>query len=165
MEMKHIKTQEQLNEAQENLNPSDVSLGQISINIPSGIKSHMDRLGIPQNNHSELFREYIDFLLGVNYGREVDQFTRWTEQEDNIVDFIDYEPIGIGSPEGINGLTRIFSPLESDMVKDWNSDPNIQKWVRKERILLQQETYDQWSIWGIQGDKEVINYIIQHFSW
>jgi hypothetical protein len=51
------------------------------------------------------------------------------------------------------------------MVKDWNSDPNIQKWVDEERILLQQETYDQWSIWGIEGDKEVINYIIQHFSW
>jgi len=163
--MKHLKTSQELNESSENLNPSDVSSGQISINIPSGIKSHMDRLGIPQNNHSELFREYIDFLLGVNYGREVDQFTRWTEQEDNITDFIDYEPIGIGLPEGINGLTCIFSPLESDMVKDWNSDPNIQKWVREERILLQQETYDQWSIWGIQGDKEVENYIMQHFSW
>ena len=165
--MKHLKTSQELNESSENLNPSDVSPDQISINIPSGIKSHMDRLGIPQNNHSELFKEYIDFLLGVNYGTEVDSFTRWTEQEDNIVDFIDYEPIGCGGfpPEGINGLKCIFSPLESDMVKDWNSDPNIQKWVREERILLQQETYDQWSIWGIQGDKEVINYIIQHFSW
>ena len=87
--MKHLKTSQELNESSENLNPSDVSLGQISINIPSGIKSHMDRLGIPQEDHSELFREYIDFLLGVNYGTEVDQFTRWTEQEDNIVDFID----------------------------------------------------------------------------
>jgi len=85
--MKHLKTSQELNESSENLNPSDVSLGQISINIPSGIKSHMDRLGIPQEYHSELFREYIDFLLGVNYGTEVDQFTRWTEQEDNIVDF------------------------------------------------------------------------------
>jgi len=85
--MKHLKTQNQLNESQENLNISDVSPGQISINIPRSIISHMDRLGIPQNNHSELFREYIDFLLGVNYGTEVDSFTRWTEQEDNITDF------------------------------------------------------------------------------
>jgi len=88
--MKHLKTQNQLNESLENLNPSDVSPSQISINIPSSIKSHMDRLGIPQENQSQLFRDYIHFLLGVDYGTEINSFTRWTGVDDNITDFMDY---------------------------------------------------------------------------
>jgi len=114
---------------EKSLNSSDVSRSQICVNIPRGIKSHMDTLGIPEDNQSQLFKEYIDFLLGVNYGIEVDTFMSWTDEEDNIVDFMDDEPIGSGGfpPEGINGLNCIFSPLESDMIKAWNSDPKIQK--------------------------------------
>jgi len=143
---------------------TDVSRSQISINIPKGIISHMDTLGIPEHNQPQLFKEYIDFLLSVNVGMEVDTFMSWTDEEDNIVDFMDDNPIGSGGfpPEGINGLNCIFSPLERDMVEAWNSDPNIQKWVNEERILLQQETYNQWSIWGVEGDKEVEKYIMKY---
>jgi hypothetical protein len=70
---------------------NEVSGNQISINIPKGIKLHMNKLGIPENNQSKLFEEYIDFLLGVNYGTEVDSFMTWTEEEDNITDFKDYD--------------------------------------------------------------------------
>ena len=59
----------------------------ININIPKGIKECMDRLGIPENNQPRLFKEYVDFLLGVNYGMEVDSFTTWTEESDNVTDF------------------------------------------------------------------------------
>lgn len=69
----------------------EVSGNQISINIPEGIISYMDELGIPKNNQSKLFEEYIDFLLGVNYRMEVDSFMTWAEEEDNITDFKDYD--------------------------------------------------------------------------
>jgi hypothetical protein len=64
-----------------------MSTRQMCIDIPNGIKLHMDKLGIHENNQSQLFKEYIDFLLGVNYGTAVDEFITWTEQEDNISDF------------------------------------------------------------------------------
>lgn len=92
-------------------------------------------------------------------------FENFEENDPNDESYEDLTPIGIGTPEGINGFIFIFSPLESDMVEVWNSDPNIQKWVSEEKILLQQQKYDEWSIWGIEGDKEVENYIMQHFSW
>ena len=57
----------------------------ININIPKGIKECMDRLCIPENNQPRLFKEYVDFLLGVNYGMEVDSFTTWTEESDNVL--------------------------------------------------------------------------------
>ena len=86
---KYIDTfKERLTES-ENLNISDVSRSQICINIPKGIKSHMDKLGIPENNQSQLFKEYIDFLLGVNYGMEDDGFMSWTQEEDNYIDFME----------------------------------------------------------------------------
>lgn len=75
------------------------------------------------------------------------------------------KPIGISSVEGINGLVLIFSPLEEDMVEDWNSDLKIQKWVKTERVFLQEIKYDEWSIFGIEGDKEVSKYIIKKYSW
>ena len=44
-------------------------------------------------------------------------------QEDEIT------PIGISEPEGINGLVWIFSPLEEDMVEEWNNDEKIKKFI------------------------------------
>ena len=77
--------------SEEKSNISDVSRSQVCINIPKGIKLHMDELGIAENNQSQLFEEYIYFLLGTNYGIEVDSFMTWAEEEDNITDFKDYD--------------------------------------------------------------------------
>ena len=81
-------------------------------------------------------------------------------------DFEDIKPIGIDNMvDGTNGLVFIFSPLESDMVDVWNSDKTIQKWVQEKKVFLQEIKYDEWSIWGIEGDKKVENYIKTHYSW
>lgn len=78
----------------------------------------------------------------------------------------DIKPIGIDNMvEGTNGLVCIFSPLESDMVDDWNSDEIIQKWVNEERVFLQEIKYDEWSIWGKEDDREVEKYITNNYSW
>ena len=77
----------------------------------------------------------------------------------------DIKPIGVDNMvEGTNGLVHIFTPLESDMVNDWNSDETIQKWVEEGKVFLQEAKHDEWSIWGVEGDKEVENYIKTHYS-
>jgi hypothetical protein len=88
-------------------------------------------------------------------------------EEEDIDDQENFKnPIGVNNMvEGINGLECIFSPLESDIVDDWNEDKKIQKWVEEERLFLQQIRYDEWSIWAKSGDKEVKNYIINNYSW
>jgi hypothetical protein len=76
------------------------------------------------------------------------------------------EPIGVDNLEtqGTNGLVCIFSPLESDMVEDWNNDQKVQKFIEEKRLFLSEIKYDEWSIYGIEGDKEVKNYIIKNYS-
>ena len=76
---------------------------------------------------------------------------------ENFEDDDEIKPIGMStdSPEGINGLEFIFSPLESDMVEDWNNNTKIQKFIKEERLFLQQDGYDKWSIWGVEGDNQV----------
>jgi hypothetical protein len=76
------------------------------------------------------------------------------------------EPIGVDNLEaqGTNGLVYIFSPLESDMVEDWNNDTKVQKFIEEKRLFLSEIKYDEWSIYGIEGDKEVKNYIIKNYS-
>jgi len=79
----------------------------------------------------------------------------------------DGSPIGIDNlaTQATNGLVYIFSPLETDMVEDWNNDKKIQKFVEEERLFLSEIKYDEWSIYGIEGDKEVKNYIIRNYSY
>ena len=76
------------------------------------------------------------------------------------------EPIGVDNLEaqGTNGLVCIFSPLESDMVEGWNNDEKVQKFIEEKRLFLNELSYDEWSIYGIEGDNEVKNYIIKNYS-
>jgi hypothetical protein len=89
----------------------------------------------------------------------------WTKFNEDFDDDEEVKPIGLSSPEGINGLECIFSPLEDDMVSDWNSDDTIKKWVQDERVFLQEIKYDEWAIYAKSGDKEVKKYIMDNFSW
>ena len=76
------------------------------------------------------------------------------------------KPIGVDniSSEGTNGLVCIFSPLESDMVEDWNDDEKVKKFIEEKRLFLNELSYDEWSIYAIEGDNEVKNYIIKNYS-
>ena len=76
------------------------------------------------------------------------------------------EPIGVDNLEaqGTNGLVCIFSPLESDMIEDWNDDEKVKKFIEEKRLFLNELSYDEWSIYGIEGDNEVKNYIIKNYS-
>lgn len=77
------------------------------------------------------------------------------------------EPIGVDNLEsqGTNGLVSIFSPLESDMVKGWNNDEKVKKFIEEGRLFLSEIKYDEWEIYGIEGDNEVKNYIMKNYSW
>ena len=95
------------------------------------------------------------------YGSEEDFMDEDGEFDDEEV------PIGVDNLEshGTSGLVLLFSPLESDMVKDWNNDKQIQRFVEEERLFLNELSYDEWEIYGIEGDRQVRNYIMKNYSW
>ena len=88
-------------------------------------------------------------------------------ESDEFDDEEDLKPIGVDNleSEGTNGLVCIFSPLESDMVEGWNNDEKVKKFIEEKRLFLSELSYDEWSIYGIEGDKEVRNYIMKNYSW
>jgi len=112
----------------------------------------------------QLIKEEISKVL--NEATRADIFAKFNENQ-NFDDDDDVTPIGVDnlSIEGDDGLVHIFSPLESDMVEDWNNDAKIQKFIKEKRLFLGEIKYDEWSIYGINGDKEVRNYIIEKYSW
>ena len=101
----------------------------------------------------------------------------WLTQDMDVEDYMDEDgefddeedlvPIGVDNLEsqGTSGLVLLFSPLESDMVKDWNNDKQIQRFVEEERLFLNELSYDEWEIYGIEGDRQVRNYIMKNYSW
>lgn len=81
-------------------------------------------------------------------------------------DYDDIKPNGLNQmAEGINGLVLIFSPLEEDMVEEWNSDDKVSKWIEEGRLFVSKLSYDSWEIYGLEGDKEVKSYIMKNYSW
>jgi hypothetical protein len=85
----------------------------------------------------------------------------WDDDDDSV------NPIGVDnlSSQATHGMEFIFSPLESDMVEEWNSDPKIKKWVSEGKIVLNQLTSDSWEIYALSGLEEVKHYINKKFSW
>ena len=86
---------------------------------------------------------------------------------DEFDDEEDLVPIGVDnlSVEATHGLVSIFSPLESDMIEDWNNDEKVKKFIEEERLFLSEIKYDEWGIYGIEGDRQVRNYIMKNYSW
>lgn len=60
----------------------------VQVTIPTEIENYMENLGIPAEKHAEVFSNYIDHLLGTIYGTELESFTDWTDESDNISDYI-----------------------------------------------------------------------------
>ncbi len=119
-------------------------------------------LGGPESSHTVHDNHMINMTS--EEGKNIKNFGNFNE--DFEYDDEDVKPIGVDNMiEGTNGLVHIFTPLESDMVDDWNSDKTIQKWVEEGKVSLQEIKHDEWSIWGVEGDKEVKNYIKTRYSW
>jgi flagellar biosynthesis chaperone FliJ len=76
--MKHIKTQQELNEAQENLNISDVSDSETKIiqikNEYSEIDNQLKELHKKQNQLSKSLREVLDNETDINKRKEIIDF-------------------------------------------------------------------------------------------
>lgn len=79
--MKHLKG---FNKINENFSDSNI----ITIEIPESIIEHMGEIGISEGNQKEVFENYINHLLGTDYGVELDGFSTWCDDEDNITDYI-----------------------------------------------------------------------------
>jgi hypothetical protein len=50
------------------------------------------------------------------------------------------------------------------MIEGWNNDEKVKKFIEEKRLFLSEIKYDEWSIYGIEGDDEVNNYIIKNYS-
>ena len=50
------------------------------------------------------------------------------------------------------------------MVEDCNDDEKVKKFIEEKRLFLNELSYDEWSIYAIEGDNEVKNYIIKNYS-
>jgi len=74
----------------------------------------------------------------------------------------EFKPIGLGTVT--SDYEMIFSPLDSDSIDIWDKDPQIQKYVDENRIVVTKLDYDSFEIWGLLDDNEVKEYITQYFS-
>jgi hypothetical protein len=41
----------------------------------------------------------------------------------------------------------------------------LKKFIEEGRLFLNELSYDEWSIYGIEGDDEVKNYVMKNYSW
>lgn len=131
-------------------------------NFLAGEKEEKPLLGGPESSHTVHDNHMRN--MASEEGQNIKGFGEFNE--DFEYDDEDIKPIGVDNMvEGTNGLVCIFTQLESDMVDDWNSDETIQKWVEDKKVFLQEVKHDEWSIWGVEGDKEVESYIKTHYSW
>lgn len=114
------------------------------------------------NNDPEIKKLLVKWLTsqGVDFRNPYYDSGEFDDEED-------LKPIGVDNleSEGTNGLVCIFSPLESDMVEGWNNDEKVKKFIEEKRLFLSELSYDEWSIYGIERDKEVRNYIMKNYSW
>lgn len=132
-------------------------------NFLAGSKQEKTLLGGPESSHT-VHDNHMRNMVSEE-GQNIKGFGEFNEDFE-YDDDEDIKPIGVDNMvEGTNGLVCIFTQLESDMVDDWNSDETIQKWVEEGKVFLQEVKHDEWSIWGVEGDKEVESYIKTHYSW
>lgn len=60
----------------------------LNITIPTSMVSIAKEFGVTDENMEEVFNNYVQHLLGTIYNTEADDFRRWCEESDNIVDYI-----------------------------------------------------------------------------
>ncbi len=57
--------------------------------IPGDIIFMMDKLGISREKQQEVFQNFIDYKIGITSNTVAQDFGYWTEESDNITDYVD----------------------------------------------------------------------------
>jgi len=59
----------------------------ISISVPLSAYDLLKKNGVSDENIVAAYTEYVSHSLGLTYGTDLEQFSAWCEESDNLVDF------------------------------------------------------------------------------
>jgi len=61
----------------------------ISIPVPVSAYELLKKKGVPDENITLAYRDYLSYKLGTSIGTDLEEFQIWCEVDDNLVDFLD----------------------------------------------------------------------------
>lgn len=69
--------------------PLEGELKYITLEVPESIIEKAMELGVSENRIEDMFEQYIKDSIGMSYNMELDYFTQWSDDSDNISDYED----------------------------------------------------------------------------
>ena len=72
-----------------NEQPLEGELKYITLEVPENIIEKAMELGVSEDRIEDMFEQYIKDSIGMSYNMELDYFTQWADDSDNIADYED----------------------------------------------------------------------------
>lgn len=69
--------------------PLEGELKYITLEVPESIIEKAMELGVSEDRIEDMFEQYVKDSIGMSYSMELDYFTQWAEDSDNIADYED----------------------------------------------------------------------------
>jgi len=69
--------------------PLEGELKYITLEVPENIIEKAMELGVSEDRIEDMFEQYVKDSIGMSYNMELDYFTQWAEDSDNIADYED----------------------------------------------------------------------------
>jgi hypothetical protein len=69
--------------------PLEGELKYITLEVPEKIIEKSMELGVSEDMIEDMFEQYVKDSIGMSYSMELDYFTQWAEDSDNIADYED----------------------------------------------------------------------------
>jgi hypothetical protein len=69
--------------------PLEGEIKYITLEVPESIIEKAMGLGVSEDRIEDMFEQYVKDSIGVTYNMELDYFTQWAEDSDNIADYED----------------------------------------------------------------------------
>lgn len=69
--------------------PLEGELKYITLEVPENIIEKAMELGVSEDRIEDMFEQYIKDSIGMSYNMELDYFTQWADDSDNIADYED----------------------------------------------------------------------------
>ena len=72
-----------------NEQPLEGELKYITLEVPENIIEKSMELGVSEDRIEDMFEQYVKDSIGMSYNMELDYFTQWADDSDNIADYED----------------------------------------------------------------------------
>ena len=69
--------------------PLEGELKYITLEVPESLIEKAMELGVSEDRIEDMFEQYIKDSIGMSYNMELDYFTQWSDDSDNIADYED----------------------------------------------------------------------------